>query len=63
MSVDNFEVSNDWESFVNGIDSVSLYLSYSMENLNGSFSGIEEHLVIEICFSMVSSQSIGDNSN
>ena len=49
--------------FLSGIESISVGLSYFVEKLNGSFSGIEEHLVIEICFSMVSSQSLGENSN
>ena len=42
---------------------VSVDLSYFVENLNGSFSGLEGHSMIENCFSLVSSQSLRGNSN
>ena len=49
--------------FSNGLELVSVDLSYFVENLNGSFSGLEGHSMIENCFSLVSSQSLRGNSN
>ena len=49
--------------FFSGLDLLSMNLSYSVKNLNGSFSGFEEHSVIESCFSLVCSQYLGGNLN
>ena len=49
--------------FVSGLESTLGNSSYFVENLNGSFSGLEGHSMIENCFSLVSSQYLRGNSN
>ena len=41
--------------FVGGLGLVSMDSSYSIENLNWSISGFQEHTVIECCFLVICS--------
>ena len=49
--------------FFSGLESVSVDSGSSIKKLNALVSGLEEHYVIESCFFVVSSQSLGGNSN
>ena len=49
--------------FVSALELFLVDSSYYVENLNGSISGIEDHYVIETCFSMGSSQFLRGNLN